>query len=89
MDNHNVAQNRRPFYATEISGIDWGRWTIRAKRRGMFPANGTNRAVARELTKRAALSEAERNLLKIVEQIKLDPNHEIRSLMNEGKYTVK
>ena len=55
----------------------------------MFPANGTNRAVARELTKRAALSEAERNLLKIVEQIKLDPNHEIRSLMNEGEYTVK
>jgi hypothetical protein len=89
VDDHNVAQNMRLFYMTEISGVDWGRGTIRAKGIGMLPTNGTNRTVARELAKRAALSEAERNLLRIVEQIKLDPNHEMRSLMNEEKYTVK
>jgi len=89
VEEHNVEQNMRLFYVTEISGVDWGSGTIRAKGRGMFPANGTNRTVSRELAKRAALSEAERNFLNIVEQIKLDPNHDMRSLMNEGKYTVK
>ena len=42
-----------------------------------------------ELAKRAALSEAERNLLIAVEQIKVDPAHEVRSFASRPSYSVR
>jgi hypothetical protein len=38
---------------------------------------------------RAALSEAERNLLRIVEQIRLDPNRNMKSVMTSGTFTAR
>ena len=42
-----------------------------------------------EMAKRAALSAAERNLLLIVEQIKLDPKHDLKSTMAGDTFTVR
>lgn len=84
-----ASQNMRLLYVTPINGIDWERSAIRAKGRGVYPANASNPTAMHELAKRAALSEAERNLVLIVEQIKLDPNHYLKSIMTGSAYTVR
>ena len=84
---HSSAQNLKLLYVTPIDGIDWTKGVIRAKGRGRYPANIMNRTAMYELAKRAALSDAERNLLRIVEQIKVDPNHELKSSMPGDTFT--
>ena len=84
-----ASQNMRLLYVTPIDGIDWGREVIRAKGRGIYPANISNRTAMHEMAKRAALSAAERNLLLIVEQIKLDPNHDLKAAMTGNTFTVR
>jgi carboxypeptidase family protein len=75
-----AVQNMRLLFISPIDGVDWSKGIIRAKGRGMYPSDAPNRPSAREMAKRAALSDAERNLLRIVEQIKLGPNQELISL---------
>jgi carboxypeptidase family protein len=74
-------RNMRLLYISRIDGIDWSRGIIRATGRGMYPADSPSRPAAREMAKRAALSDAERNLLWIVEQIKVGPNQDLTSLV--------
>jgi Carboxypeptidase regulatory-like domain len=73
-------QNVRLLYISRIDGIDWSKGIIHATGRGMYPSDSPNRPAAREMAKRAALSDAERNLLWIVEQIKVGPNQDLVSL---------
>jgi hypothetical protein len=54
----------------------------------MYPADSPNRPAAREMAKRAALSDAERNLLGAVEQIKVGPNQDLISPVARS-YTVR
>lgn len=82
-------QNMRLLYVTPINGIDWERAAIRATGRGAYPANASNPTALHEMAKRAALSEAERNLILIVEQIKLDPNHDLKTLLTGSAHTVR
>ncbi len=86
-ENQKAAQNIRLLFVSSIDGVDWGRGTIRAKGRGLFPTDATNRTVRYELAKRAALSEAERNLLKIIEQLKVGPNQDLRT--TAASFTVR
>jgi hypothetical protein len=72
-------QNLRLLYISRINGIDWSKGIIRATGRGMYPADSPNRPSAREMAKRAALSDAERNLLWIVEHIKVGPDQDLIS----------
>ncbi len=88
-EGRSVSQNMRMLYVTPINGIDWERAAIRATGRGVYPANASNPTALHEMAKRAALSEAERNLILIVEQIKLDPKHDLKSLMTGSAYTVR
>ena len=88
-DGRAASQNMRLLYVTPIDGIDWGREVIRAKGRGIYPANIPNRTTMHEMAKRAALSAAERNLLLVVEQIKLDPDHDLKSIMTGNTFTVR
>ena len=76
-----AVQNMRLLYISRIDGIDWSKGIIRATGRGMYPADSPNRPAAREMAKRAALSEAERNLLWIVEQIKVGPDQDLAPLI--------
>lgn len=80
--------NLRLLYISRIDGIDWSKGTIRATGRGMYPTDSPNRPAAREMAKRAALSDAERNLLGAVEQIKLGPNQNLIS-PSARSYTVR
>ena len=72
-------QNLRLLYISRIDGIDWSKGIIRATGRGLYPADSPNRPAAREMAKRAALSDAERNILGAVEQIKVGPNQDLIS----------
>ncbi len=84
-----VVQNIRLLYVSPIDGVDWTRGVIHARGRGMYPADSLNRTAMHEMAKRAALSDAERNLLGIIEQIKLDSNHDLKSAMASGAFTTK
>ena len=83
-----AVQNVRLLYISRIDGIDWSKGIIRATGRGMYPADSPNRPAAREMAKRAALSDAERNLLWIVEQIKVGPDQDLAPLIARS-YTVR
>ena len=82
-----TAQNIRLLYETPIDGVDWSRGVIHARGKGLYPANSANPTARHEMARRAALSEAERNLLRIVEQIKLSPNRDLKSVMGSGSFT--
>ena len=81
--------NMRLLYLSEIDGVDWNRGIVRAKGRGRFPADSPNTTIRREMAKRAALSDAERNLTRIVEQIKIDSSHDVKSSMTNSAFSVK
>ncbi len=85
-EDRRAAENIRLLYISPIEGVDWTRGIIRAKGKGVYPADSSNPAASREMARRAALSEAERNLLRIIDQIKLDPNHDLKSV-SSGAFT--
>ncbi len=85
-EDRRVAENIRLLYISPVEGVDWTRGVIRAKGRGVYPADSPNLTAKHEMAKRAALSEAERNLLRIIDQIKLDPNHDLKSV-SSGAFT--
>lgn len=85
-EGRSAERNLRLLYISRIDGIDWSKGIIRATGRGMYPADSPNRPAAREMAKRAALSDAERNLVAAVEQIKVGPNQD---LISTRSYTVR
>ena len=68
-----------PIVATD--GVDWAAGTIRAAGVGSPPQNPGSAGAVRAMTQRAAIADAQRNLLRIVEQIKIDGQRSVRSIM--------
>jgi hypothetical protein len=69
-----------PIVATD--GVDWPAGKIRATGIGLPPASAENAAQARAMTQRAAISDAQRNLLRTVEQIKIDGGRTVGTMMS-------
>ena len=88
-EDRESSRNMRLLYAAPIDGVDWNLGIIRAKGRGKFPSNSPNSTIMREMARRAALSDAERNLVRIVEQIKIDSSHDIKSSMTNSAFSIK
>jgi hypothetical protein len=84
-----AAQNIRLIYVTSIDGVDWAAGKIRAKGKGLPPATKGNPTIMHEMAKRAALADAQRNLLKILDQIKVEPSRDIKAYLGEKKYSEK
>ncbi len=84
-----VSQNIRLFFISPLDGVDWDKGVIHARGKGVYPPDSTNRTAMHEMARRAALSDAERNLLRIIEQIKLDSNHSLKTAMTSGTFTTK
>ena len=61
------------LYITAIEGIDWSAGKVRARGIGLPPKQAPTPTVRREMAKRAAVADAERNLLRIVELINVGP----------------
>lgn len=84
-----TSQNIRLFYISAIDGVDWAAGKIRATGKGLPPSKSPAPSVTHEMAKRAALADAQRNLLKILNQIKVDPDHNLKAFLGEKKYTEK
>jgi hypothetical protein len=69
-----------PIVATD--GVDWAAGRIRATGIGSPPQNAGNDGAVRAMTQRAALADAQRNLLRAVEQIRIDDKRSVRTLMS-------
>ena len=81
-ENQKVEQNALLLPISSIDGVDWAGGKIRAVGVGVPPQNVTNETVRREMTKRAALADAQRNLLRTVEQIRIDGDKNVKTVMS-------
>ncbi len=88
-DEQKAVQNIRLLYISTVDGVDWTAGKIHARGVGMPPKNPTNATSSREMAKRAALADAQRNLLKALEQIKVSPDQSLKSFMGVKNYTEK
>lgn len=75
-----LVQNIRLLYISETPGIDWQAGKIRAVGLGLPPRKSPNASVSREMAKRAALADGLRNLLAIIEQVKVSPDKSVKSI---------
>ena len=88
-ENQKVEQNAVLFPITSIEGVDWTTGKIRSIGIGLPPQNAANDSIRRAMAQRAALSDAQRNLLKIIEQIRLDADKNVKTAMNDKNFATK
>jgi hypothetical protein len=69
---------------TTTAGVDWASGKIRATGHGLPPVQAASSIVRREMTKRAAISDAQRNLLKIVQNIRISSTLDIKTYMQDA-----
>lgn len=88
-DNQRTIQDIRLLYITAIEGIDWNAGKIRSRGIGLPPKQAPTPTVKREMAKRAAVADAERNLLRIIELINVGPDQKVGAALGEKIYTQK
>ena len=81
VEEKTAQQNVQLLFASVQDNVDWASGKIRVRGVGLPPQNASNPTIRRELAARAALSDAERKLLKAVSEIKVGPDQTIRSRM--------
>ncbi len=86
-EGQRAAVNIRLLYQTTIDGVDWTRGIVRARGVGSPPLQQANPTVRREMAKRAALVDAERNLLKLLGMIEVGPGERLSHALGESTYT--
>jgi hypothetical protein len=87
--NQKVEQNAVLFPITSIDGVDWAAGKIRVTGTGLPPQNAPNESVRKAMAHRAALADAQRNLLRAVEQIRLDSDKNVKTAMNDKNFALK
>jgi hypothetical protein len=80
-ENQRVQQTAVLLPLVAADGVDWTAGKIRAAGVGSPPQNAGNAGAARAMTQRAALADAQRNLLRIVQQIRIDGERTVRTIM--------
>jgi hypothetical protein len=88
-DSQRATRDVRLLYITAIEGIDWNTGTIRSRGIGLPPKQAPTPTVRREMAKRAAVADAERNLLRIIELITIGPDQKLITALGEKTYTQK
>jgi hypothetical protein len=88
-DDQKAIQDIRLLYITAIEGIDWNAGKIRSRGIGLPPKQAPTPTVKREMAKRAAVADAERNLLRIIELINVGPDQKLIVALGEKNYTQK
>ncbi len=88
-ENQRVQQTSVLLPAVATGGVDWAAGTIRATGVGSPPRDAQNAAESRAMTERAAIADAQRNLLRTVEQIKIDGNRTVGTMMRSGSGTAR
>jgi hypothetical protein len=88
-DNQKTVQNAVLLPITAIDGVDWTSGKIHATGYGMPPQNASNGTVRREMAIRAALADAQRNMLNTIAQIRIDTDQTVKSAMRSKNVTLK
>jgi hypothetical protein len=88
-DDRRTTQDIRMIYITAIEGIDWSTGKARARGIGLPPKQAPTPTIRREMAKRAAVADAERNLLRIVELINVGPGQKLTESLGEGTFAQK
>ena len=83
-ENQRVQQTAVLLPIVAIDGVDWAAGKIRATGVGSPPQNAGSAGAARAMTQRAAFADAQRNLLRTVEQIKIEGQRSVRTFMASG-----
>lgn len=83
-ENQRVQQTSVLLPVVATDGVDWAAGTIRAAGMGSPPKDAVNAPSGRAMTERAALADAQRNLLRTVEQIKIDGSRTVGTMMRSG-----
>jgi hypothetical protein len=86
-ENQRANQDIRLLYITAIEGIDWNAGKIRSRGIGLPPKQAPTPTVRREMAKRAAVADAERNLLRMIELISVGPDQKFIAALGEKTYT--
>lgn len=84
--DQSVVQNIRLLYASALEGADWTRGTIKVRGVGLPPHQAPTPTVKREMAKRAALADAQRNLLRVVELVQVGPNTALPAVLGQKTY---
>jgi len=87
--NQKVEQTAVLFPIVSIDGVDWAAGKIRATGIGVPPQNATNDSVRRAMAQRAALADAQRNMLRTVEQIRISDNQDVKDAMRSKNVASK
>ena len=80
-DNQKIVQNAVLLSITAIDGLDWASGKILSTGYGMPPQNAATVTIRREMAKRASLADAQRNMLRTIEQIRIDADQTVKSAM--------
>lgn len=80
-ENQRVQQTAVLLPIASTDGVDWAAGKIRATGVGSPPANAENSAQTRAMTQRAAIADGQRNLLRTVQQIRIDGGRSVGSMM--------
>jgi hypothetical protein len=79
--NQKVEQTAVLFPIVSIDGVDWAAGKIRATGIGMPPEKAANDSVRRAMAQRAALTDAQRNMLRTIEQIRISDSQDVKDAM--------
>jgi hypothetical protein len=88
-ENKNVEQTSVLFPIVSIDGVDWAAGKIRATGTGLPPPNAANDSVRRAMAERAALVDAQRNMLRTIEQIRIDAGRNVKDAMRSKNTATK
>jgi len=86
-DGHRTTVDVRMLYRTNIDGVDWDKGTLRIRGIGLPPKQAPTPSVRREMAKRAAVTDAERNLLRAVQMVQLGPSETLAASLDERTFT--
>lgn len=87
LEGQQVSQDIRQLYITMIDGADWSVGILRARGIGHPPSQAPTPTVRREMSRRAAFADAERNLLRMIELVQVGPEQKLMNLIGEKYFT--
>lgn len=85
-DGQKASVNMRLLYATVLDGVNWETGTVRVRGIGLPPQQAPTPTVRREMAKRAALLDAERNLLRVIDLVQTGPDEKLSDALGEKNY---
>ncbi len=85
-ENQKLEQNAVLVPISPIDGIDWASGKIRATGFGIPPEQTANESIRKAMARRAALADAQRNLLRIIEQIRIDADTNVKTAMADKNF---